>query len=256
MSKSGLHTPVKRPYVLSIAGLDPSSGAGLTADIKTFERLKCYGFSICTGNTIQNDTELKGVYWTELSILKQQIDLLFNKFDIGFVKIGIVENWEILNELLDYLLAKNQDIKVIIDPVLQASSSFKFHDSQTGVLKQILEKTYLLTPNYQEIQDLYPERSISENIQQISNSCHLLLKGGHRETQKGTDVLFLTNGKQFTFNPKTKNTSEKHGSGCILSAAITAQLALGQPLVKACYKGKMYTEKALSSNNHLLAYHF
>lgn len=245
----------KRPNILSIAGFDPSSGAGLTADIKTIEALKCYGFSVSTANTVQNDVLFKSCHWTPVNIMKTQIELLFERFKIGYVKIGIVENWSVLNELVTFLLEKKPEIKIVLDPILKSSSNFNFHESNTDFFDEVLEKIYLLTPNYNEIQELYPDKNTKKTIQYISNKTNLFLKGGHRETCIGKDELFTNAGNHFVFNPKMEEISEKHGSGCVLSSAITCYLALGYPLLKACYKGKRYTEKVLSSNKSLLGYH-
>jgi len=252
----------KRPKILTIAGFDPSSGAGLTADIKTFEALKCYGFGVCTANTVQNDIEFKECQWMDISVVKSQIALLFAQFSIDFVKIGIVENWEILNEIIDFLLVQNPTVKIIVDPVLKSSSDYSFHDlksyrndqnpSPDERFDEILSKIYLLTPNYNEIQELYGDKNVDETVTYISEKTNLFLKGGHLETAIGKDQLFT---KEFTLNPKGKKSSEKHGSGCVLSSAITAQLALGFSLLKASYRGKRYTEKVLSSNTTLLGYH-
>lgn len=252
------HTPIKRPKVLTVAGLDPSSGAGLTADIKTMERLKCYGLSICSGNTVQNDVELSAVYWTNVNTIKAQIDLLFDRFEIDFIKIGIMENWSVTNTVIDYLLQKNSNAKIILDPVLKSSSSFNFHADYKNNFTTILDKIYLLTPNFDEFEKLTEGDTIEEKIKDISGHCNLLLKGGHRENEdkKGRDELYLKNGKSFVFNPKSSQVHAKHGSGCILSSAITSFLAQGKSLHQACYKGKKYTENALSSNHSLLAYHF
>jgi len=266
MKRTQKHTPVKRPFVLTIAGLDPSSGAGLTADIKTMERLKCYGLSVCSGNTVQNDKELSAVYWTPIDVMKAQIDLLFERFEIFYVKVGIIESWSILSKVITYLKLKNPTIKVVLDPVLSASSSFKFHSSQEEDFLEVLKNIYLLTPNFPEFEKLTSGSNHEERVGNITDHCHLLLKGGHlpvdtkkeneKESKKGKDELYLTSGKSFVFNPKRAAISEKHGSGCILSSAITSFLALGNPLNKACYKGKKYTENTLSSNKSLLAYHF
>ena len=94
----------KRPNILTIAGFDPSNGAGLTADVKTFETLKCYGFSVCTANTIQNDIEFKDCLWISETVILNQLELLFKRFEINFAKIGIVENWEILYVIINKLL--------------------------------------------------------------------------------------------------------------------------------------------------------
>lgn len=260
MKREQKHTPIKRPFVLTIAGLDPCSGAGLTADIKTMERTKCYGLSICSGNTVQNDKNLSAVYWTPLDVIKAQIDSLFERFNIDFVKIGIIENWSNLNKISDYLILKNPTIKIILDPVLSASSSFKFHSSNDQEFTEVLTKIHLLTPNYLEFEELTNGTNDQERITQIAQHCNLLIKGGHRKVtpkeEKGRDELYLTNGKSFVFTPKRNPIFEKHGSGCVLSSAITSYLALGLPLQKACYKAKKYTENVLMSNKTLLGYHY
>jgi len=257
----------KRPNILTIAGFDPSNGAGLTADVKTFETLKCYGLSVCTANTVQDDIEFKACHWMSVEVISDQIEVLFKRFQINYVKIGIVESWEVLSVIIDKLLELNSRVKIVLDPVLTSSSNFDFHSNVTSSdsddnqncienkLDEILSKIYLLTPNYNEIQNLYPDESIEETIILISSKTNLFLKGGHHPDELGKDVLFTEEGKQFNLNPKLKNCSKKHGSGCVLSSAITSYLALGFPLLKSCYRGKRYTEKFLSSNKSLLGFH-
>lgn len=258
----------KRPYILTIAGFDPSSGAGLTADVKTIEAMKGYGLAVCTATTIQNDIEFAVCHWIAIEVIKQQIDILFDRFEINFVKIGIIQNWKLLNEIVDLLLKKNDAIKIALDPILRSSSDFEFHASSANSsgsdfdqhcikdqFEEVLDKIYLLTPNYIEIEKLYDDKTIKETIEHIRTKTNLLLKGGHIENNVGKDQLFTVEGKEFTLQPKNKNASEKHGSGCVLSSAITTQLALGFPLLKACFRAKRYTEKVLSSNKTLLGYH-
>ncbi len=246
----------KRPNILTIAGLDPSSGAGLTADVKTFETLKCYGFAVCTANTVQNDVRFESCHWNNIEHIKNQIEVLFERFEIDFVKIGIIQNWNVLHQVIDILLGKNDKIKIVLDPILKSSSNFDFHESSDHILlDKILEKIYLLTPNYLEIEKLYRDKTIEETVQHISAKTNLFLKGGHRKEAIGKDELFTKTGKFFVLNPKQQNVTEKHGSGCVLSSAITAYLALGFPLLKACFRGKKYTERVLGSNSELLGYH-
>jgi len=249
----------ERPYVLSIAGLDPSGGAGLMADIKTMETLKCVGLSVCTANTVQNDISFKACYWTSLPIMLDQIKLLFERFPIDFVKIGIVENWLVLDTLLSALLLQQPTVKIILDPVLSASANYLFHADESSdeleFLDKVLEKIYLITPNFNEIQRLYADKNIEVTIAHISKKTHLLLKGGHREDVLGKDILYHRNGGSFEMLPNEGNYTEKHGSGCVLSSAITSYLALGFSLETACLKGKRTTEKVLSSTTNLLGYH-
>lgn len=246
-----------RPNVLTIAGFDPSSGAGLTADIKTFEALKCYGIAVCTANTIQNDKDFEICHWIEEQIIKDQIEVLLKRFKIDYVKIGIIQNWKVLLDIIDFLLEKNSNMKIVLDPVLKSSSAYDFHELSIVAreFEEILDKIYLLTPNYSEIKAFYPDKTIKETIQHISNKTNVLLKGGHREEMLGKDELFTKQGTYFVLNPKNKNMTEKHGSGCVLSSAITAYLSQGFPLLKSCYRGKRYIEKVLSSNTSLLGYH-
>ncbi len=254
-----------RPNILAIAGFDPSSGAGFTADIKTIEALKGYGLAVCTANTVQNDMQFKTCHWMPLDVIKSQIETLFERFAIDTAKIGIVEDWDMLNEIIDFLLEKNKRIKIILDPILSASAAYDFHDKSEFAnttdenakhpFDQILDKIYLLTPNYNEIQQLYPDKTIDETIAHISNKTHLFLKGGHRQDKKGKDELFTKTGKHFSLNPKSKISTEKHGSGCVLSSAIATYIAFGFPLLKACFRGKKYTESVLGSNKTLLGYH-
>lgn len=248
----------KRPYILTIAGFDPSGGAGILADIKTMEALKTYGVSVCTANTIQNDIVLKTCHWIDIEVVKEQITLLFSRFKIEVVKIGIIQNFKMLYDIVAFLKQKNKNIKIIVDPVLRSSSGYDFNVDSTNATQQfeaILDKIYLLTPNYEEIQTLYSELTIEQTIEQISKRTNLFLKGGHREDTLGKDQLFTKAGKMFVLNPKGQHISEKHGSGCVLSSAIASYIALGFPLLKACYRAKRYTEKVLSSNIGLLGYH-
>ncbi len=248
-----------RPNVLTIAGFDPSGGAGILADVKTLEMLKCYGLAVCTANTIQNDMSFESCIWIEEKFIKAQIKVLLDRFTIEIVKIGIIENWRLLNIVIDFLLEKNNKLKIILDPVISSSTHFEFHKSSVknfeNEFDKVLQKTYLVTPNYNEITALYSNKTLEESIEYISSKTNLFLKGGHKKEAIGVDELFTVERESFVFNPKGKNISEKHGSGCVLSSAIAGYLALGFPLLKACYKGKRYTEKVLSSNNNLLGYH-
>lgn len=244
-----------RVHILSIAGFDPSAGAGLLADIKTFEQIRCYGLSVCTANTIQNDVSFKACHWVEISIIKSQIDSLFERFKIDYAKIGIVENWLVLKELVDALLDNNPKIKIVLDPILKSSSDFDFHASQSIHLDEVLDKIYLLTPNYLEIQQLYADKNREESIQHIMAKTNLFLKGGHRPENVGVDELFTVQNTTHTFQPTAANCTTKHGSGCVLSSAITGYLGMGLGLITACKEGKKYSEGFLCSNTALLGYH-
>lgn len=242
----------KRPYILSVAGFDPSGGAGLLADAKTFESLKCQGLGVCTANTTQTDIAFVSCSWVNFETIKEQIETLFLRFKIEVVKIGIIENYRVLNQVLDLLISLNKEIKIVLDPIVRSSTNFDFQtEFDSALFDEILKKIYVITPNYEEIKELYPSESIEETITHISNKTNLFLKGGHNENEKGKDYLYTSNGKVHPMNPKYK-VFAKHGSGCVLSSAIAGHLALGFPLLKSCFRAKRFTEKYLGSSKELL----
>ncbi|HKC67286.1 MAG TPA: hydroxymethylpyrimidine/phosphomethylpyrimidine kinase [Bacteroidia bacterium] len=246
----------KRAYVLSIAGFDPSGGAGVLADIKTFESNKVYGLGVISANTFQNDEEFVKVDWVPVEKIIEQIALLQKRFEFEYVKIGLIENVEALQKIVSYLHEQNPDVKIVWDPILKASAGFEFHKQiDSGVIEKICNQLFMITPNMPEAELLSVHSDALENAKYLSTYCNMFLKGGHASTKIGYDNLFLKEGKQFSFRPKLKNIFSKHGSGCLLSSAITAHLAKGETLHRACLKAKRYTEKALSSNKTLLAYH-
>ncbi len=245
-----------RPNILAIAGFDPSAGAGLLADIKTIEALKCYGMSVCTANTIQTDQEFVACHWIDSVVILKQLETLLHRVTFDVVKIGIIQDWEILLEIIGLLKKVNPSVRVVWDPVLSSSTNFSFHEKHSAKqIEQVLDAVYLVTPNYIELQQLLPEETMEETLNNIQKRTNLYLKGGHRPDVIGKDELFAKEANIYTLNPKMKGCTEKHGSGCVLSSAIAAYLALDFPLLKACYRAKRYTEKVLVSNKGLLGYH-
>ncbi|MDN5202654.1 hydroxymethylpyrimidine/phosphomethylpyrimidine kinase [Fulvivirgaceae bacterium BMA10] len=246
--------PGDRPKALSIAGYDPSGGAGLLADIKTFEANKVLGMGVCTALTIQNESELSHVDWVEVESIKKQISMLYKKHRFRFVKIGIVENWEVLDELLVFLQKNIDNVKVIWDPILKASAGYQFIQSpQSDTLIKLLKKIYLLTPNWEEAQILSGKVAFS-GAESFGEYCHVFLKGGHNPEALGKDHLFMENDV-YPFKSKKLAGTSKHGSGCVLSSAITANLARGYNLQRSCLRAKDYITRFLNSNNSLLGYH-
>ncbi len=248
--------PKPRPIALSIAGFDPSAGAGILADIKTFESCSVYGLGVCSALTVQNDVDFKSVNWVSEKEIIAQINVLLERFDVDFVKIGIIENWSILTEIIFHLKDYNEQIQIVLDPVLRSSTGFdlqkKIDFMQLGA---VLQNITLLTPNWQEVEQL-AKQSAKTAVQMLSTMCPILLKGGHRKDALGKDELWNHGILKSTYEAKQIAKSGKHGSGCVLSSAITAYLAQGYKLMTACKKGKQYTEQFLNSNDTLLGYHF
>ena len=245
-----------RPIVLSIAGLDPSGGAGLLADIKTFEEHDVYGLGICSAQTIQTEDEFISVRWEDENEILKAVGLMLLKYDVKAVKIGIVENIVRLKALVGFIHEKNPNIKIVWDTVIKSSSGFDFWTGGMNeeILKDILMKVFLITPNYNEAGMLVPYYTPKEAAKTLSSYCNVLLKGGHNEGEVGFDYLY-TNNEVEILKPKVSTASAKHGSGCVMSSAITANLALGYDLHTSCIKSKQYIERFLTSNNTLLGYH-
>jgi hydroxymethylpyrimidine/phosphomethylpyrimidine kinase len=247
--------PDARPYALSIAGFDPSGGAGVLADVKTFEMHRVYGFGVCAALTVQTDTDFLKVQWLGAREIIEQLEPLVKKFCIQACKIGVVKNLEVLLEVILYLKKRQHDTQIVLDPVLKASAGFPFHGSVEPMkLTDILRKIRLITPNYDEVQQLHGKLPPSEAAQSLAAHCAVLLKGGHNPEAPGTDYLFEQE-TCIALEPTVPAVYPKHGSGCVLSAAIAANLALGSTLTEACRRGKRYTESFLSSNQSLLGYH-
>jgi len=245
-----------RPTVLSIAGFDPSGGAGILADIKTFEQHQVLGMGVVTGLTFQNDSKFNSVKWIEADEIIRQIEVLARKFKFQFVKIGMIKDLETLETIVARSQKPEARGKIIWDPILKTSSGFDIHKNfEKEKLNSILKSIYLITPNTDEIKILSAEADEMKGAKILSQYCNVFLKGGHNEKKKGYDYLFTTEGKVLPFRPKKISESEKHGSGCVLSSAITANLANGLSLHRSCLKAKDYVTEFLSGNKSLLGYH-
>ena len=245
-----------RPIVLTIAGFDPSGGAGVLADIKTFEQHKVYGFAINTANTIQTEYEFFEVQWTDLNFVLGSIQILLKTYPIKAVKIGIIPSLDYLKAIVFEIKKLAPETKIIWDPILKSSTEFDFLTlSNQEILIDILKQIDLITPNFNEIQKLFPNFDSPLFWRGAGGEVSVLLKGGHNPTEIGVDYLF-TQKEVFRLMPKETLLFEKHGSGCVLSSAITANIALGQDMKIACTNAKKYIEIYLQSNQTKLGYHY
>ena len=244
-----------RPYALSIAGFDPSAGAGLLADVKTFEASGVYGLGVCTALTVQNDVAFERVDWVPAGVIRDQIRILLARFQVDFIKIGLVESLPGLLELVNWLQGQNPRLQIVWDPVLQATAGYEFHrETDRELVQALCAKMALITPNRLEMQRLWPHESADTAAALASAFCPILLKGGHAEGEHATDLL-LAGGERHELSAPRLPHGEKHGSGCVLSAAVLAQLAHRHSLVESCRRGKAYTTAFLASNSTRLGYH-
>ncbi|GAB0155599.1 hydroxymethylpyrimidine/phosphomethylpyrimidine kinase [Chryseobacterium sp. Alg-005] len=240
-----------RPFVMSIAGYDPSGGAGLLADIKTMEQLQVMGFGVCTAMTLQTESQCLSLEWHLLDRILKSIDVLIKKYHVRVVKIGVVKDAMMLTEIVKKIRANSSNVKIVWDPVLKSTSEFTFFDVNTlSLLKNVLDQIDLITPNYNEY------KILEENHLLDQYECAILIKGGHRDDQLGVDVL-IDKGREVSLQPNEEISEyfSKHGSGCVLSSAIASWLAQGESLEVSCRKAKLYIEQFLKSNPSLLGFH-
>lgn len=249
---------LKTPIVMSIAGFDPSAGAGILADLKAFENNDVYGLGIASAITFQNEEEYEGTCWTSFQDMQRQCGLQFRKHRPEYIKIGLIESFEVLDALTQYLCEQCPGIRIIWDSILKASAGFRFHDStdenNRKKLKDILNRIYLITPNTEELLQLFSttdEKSLQKICRQYQ--LNLLWKGGHNNGTVSTDKLFTPAGIH-SF-PVRRGKYGKHGTGCVLSATITALLARNIPLDESCARAQLYVSQFIGSNDSKLGYH-
>ncbi len=243
------------PFVLSIAGFDPSSGAGVTADLKTIEANECYGMGVCTSVTFQNEDTYSGTHWMTLEEIIRQCELLFQHHRPEFIKIGLIQNFDILYQLIIWLKKQIPDVKIIWDPILKASTGHIFHQKHQNHLQEVLASIFLITPNTEELDQLFGGKINTANLQQIAaeHNVNILWKGGHNKGPVSSDQLVTPDSIYCCSVQKSKYT--KHGTGCILSSALLAHLARGESLEDSCRKAQLYVSQTIDSNDSLLGYH-
>jgi hydroxymethylpyrimidine/phosphomethylpyrimidine kinase len=245
----------ERPYLLTIAGFDPSGGAGILADIKTFEMNKVYGQAVCTAVTYQNEKEFDDVKWLTSAEILRQLRVLLRIRSFSLVKIGLIENLDTVEQVVTELHLHNPDVKIIWDPVFKASAGFRFHeDLQTEKLEKICKKLFLITPNLYEIGKIYPEETPVAGAERLSRFVNVLLKGGHADAATSVDVLY-EGINRFSYEAM-RSEYDKHGTGCVLSSAILTNLSRGYDLADACREAKDYVTDFINSHVSLLGFHY
>jgi hydroxymethylpyrimidine/phosphomethylpyrimidine kinase len=235
---------MEKKVVLSITGSDPSGGAGIQADLKSFSFLGLHGVTAVTCITSQNTMQVKNIQRLPVEIVESQIDVLFEDFTIDAVKTGMLFDEEII-QLISKKIAE-YDICPVVDPVMVATSGDALSQNTftASFKKYLMPKTFILTANIPEASRLTGVKI--KTIDDVRKSCkklygsgpkYVLVKGGHLDTTGAVDVFY--DGKTFhEFSlPRIPN-KKAHGSGCSLSAVITGLLALGETPVDVVRKAK------------------
>jgi hydroxymethylpyrimidine/phosphomethylpyrimidine kinase len=243
----------KYPTVLSIAGSDSGGGAGIQADLKTFSALGCFGTSAITAVTVQNTLGVTGIHSIPPEIVMGQIKAVMEDIKPSAVKIGMVHSTELAIAIRDTLKAY-PDIPIVFDPVMVATSGDKLiRDDTVSVLKTVLFPLMtLITPNLDEAEILAGQRvrnvsemqMVAEALLQTGCSA-VLLKGGHLKGRKVYDVYISRQGENQVFESDYIESENVHGTGCTLSSAIAAYLALNNNLPEAIAKARSYVYQAI-----------
>jgi len=243
--------------VLTIAGSDSSGGAGIQADLKSFSANGVYGMSVITAITAQNTMGVFAVQDLEEEIIKAQIDAVFTDIVVDAVKIGMVSRIstiDAISEKLEQYKPKN----IVLDPVMISKSGYSLlkPESKTALIKKLIPLAALITPNVPEAEEILHE--VGSNITRIETvedmeiaaknmyklGCKsVLLKGGHMQGE-AIDV-FYDGSEIIHFTSERINTKNTHGTGCTLSSAITANLALGFSMKDAIKNSKEYITIAI-----------
>jgi hydroxymethylpyrimidine/phosphomethylpyrimidine kinase len=247
-----MSSPRSVPRALSIAGFDPCSFAGCTADLRTFQSLGVFGFSATTAMTVQSPSSFTQCQPINGSLVKAQIQEIFHCFGPIPVKIGLIPSSDCMNCVAESL-SEFGGVPVILDPVLAPSAATDQPFNCPSLLAETLfPLCSLVTPNIPEAEALLNcvIRSSDEMIGAAEKiysrfGCSVLMKGGHLKSDIARDILFI-DGKSTLFEAPRSPLSSVHGSGCFLSSSITAYAALGFDLISAIRMAKDHISKAFS----------
>ena len=248
------------PTVLTIAGTDPSGGAGIQADLKTFSALGCYGMSVITALVAQNTTGVRAIHNIPADFVQQQLDAVMEDIRPDAIKIGMVHTSQLV-EIIAATLKKYPDIPVVFDPVMVATSGDKLIEDATIdiIVSQLFPLVTLITPNMDEASLLagMPIETVAQ-MQQAGNiisrtGCKaILMKGGHLKTEQLTSILMDRNGIVNTYVSDKVDTNNVHGSGCTLSSAIASYMARGEELQNAVALAQEYINGAIYHGRDVL----
>ncbi|MGH9519521.1 MAG: bifunctional hydroxymethylpyrimidine kinase/phosphomethylpyrimidine kinase [Terriglobales bacterium] len=241
------------PLVLAIAGFDPTSGAGVSADIKTISANQAYGIACITALTIQDSQGARGYRNVPAAFFEEQLDCLLSDLPPSAVKIGMLGSQETV-EVVARQLKRHNSPWVVLDPIFAATSGSALSDENSWSLmrKRLFPLTSVLTPNLAEAERLTGLKlEKPADAEQAARALHqmgpryVVIKGGHWE--RPVDVLY--DGDQITILAADRvRTAHTHGTGCTFSAALAANLANGHPVHDAVVMAKAYLTAALKQS--------
>ncbi len=243
--------------VLSIAGSDPSAGAGIQQDLKTITALGCYGATVITALTSQNTLGVQNSIAVHADVVSSQLRSVLSDLEIDAIKIGQIPNSDVAkvvaHELALYL--EQHHVPIVYDPVMISTSGKRLMDAEclSTVCQLLFPLCTLITPNIPEAHTLLGNTNIdnigTKLVQHYSTA--FLIKGGHAEGSAMTDNLYCTDGTQHSFTASKITSHNLHGTGCTLSSAIAVALAKKYSLPNAVEQAKQVITRAIRNGQNL-----
>jgi hydroxymethylpyrimidine/phosphomethylpyrimidine kinase len=252
--------------VLTIAGSDPTGGAGIQADLRVFEQFGIKGLSAITAITAQTDRQVLSLYPTPADILTQQLSAVSEGVKIDVIKIGMIATAANVQAII-WFLKRYREVPLVVDPIIDSSSGFPLLEPAALPLfeQHLLPLATVVTPNLMEAGTLAgmqvstletmktAAKTIFENICKLGGGCdhnlHVVITGGHLR-EISTDILF--DGNNITAIEGERVDAKLHGSGCLYSSSLAAALALGSSVSEAAKKAKTFvTEKLKASQQNV-----
>lgn len=246
------------PVCLTIAGLDPSGGAGVIADIKTFSAFGCFGAAAIASITFQNTTGVFGAEHQTAESVRRQVEPVIEDYDVAALKTGMLPTREVIEEVAR-LVKKMERARFVVDPVVRSTSGYDLIDN--AALKSLVEFLFpladLITPNRPEAErisgiaiDSPEDVEAAASVMRSMGARNILIKGGHIEShevevvRKAKDYLFM-DGELHVFEADYIDTRATHGTGCTLAAAVAANLALGEEMRESVSIAKDFVTNAI-----------
>lgn len=236
------------PSALTIAGSDSSGGAGIQADLRTFNAFAVYGCSAVTAITAQNISKVADIHYIPAEIVASQIDTVLESVPVKFAKSGMLGNADIVRAVAQCV--KKHDLKLIIDPVMISTSGRALleKDARNVLIEELLPAAYAVTPNIPEAEALInckisDEKGLFDAARKISEKYNIMaiVKGGHFENSKYAVDAVAFEGRAYQLrSPMLKNCRHTHGTGCTFSAAFCANLVLGTEWDDALLEAKTF----------------
>lgn len=237
--------------VMSVAGVDPSGGAGIFADIKTFQALGVYGTGIVTALTAQNPQKMYSLKAIETSYVEEQIDAVLDTYNVEYIKTGMLYSTDIIKSVSKKI--REYNLKAVVDPVMVSTSGGELakNDLSQNLLKYLLPKSILTTPNVSEAEKLTNikitnEEEAKKACEKLGKTCNNIITGGHLN---GINTTYI-DGAISIFKQKLLKTDNLHGSGCNFSAAIVSYLSQKNDLKTSILKASDYTYESIKNGKY------